>query len=66
VQDLLDEAYLYQVTGKAWTNTFWAGQNINNLSESLEDVAVQGDLQRIRNVSPSLEERIVIMLQQIT
>ena len=53
---LLDDAYLSQMLGKPWTNTFWAGQNINNLGESIADIAKRGELQRIRNVTLSIEK----------
>ena len=55
-QKLLDGAYLFQMLGKPWTNTFWAGQNINNLGESIAEVAKRGELKRIRNVTPSIEK----------
>ncbi len=57
-QKLLDEAYMFQMLGKPWTNTFWAGQNINNLKESIADIARRGELKSIRNVTPPIEEFI--------
>jgi DNA polymerase/3'-5' exonuclease PolX len=57
-QKLLDKAYVCQITGKPWSNIFWAGQNINNLKESIRRIAQRGELQSIRNVNPSIEEYI--------
>lgn len=62
-QKLLDEAYVSQMLGKPWTNTFWAGQNINNLKESIQDIAARGELQKIRNVNPSIEESLLDLLR---
>ena len=62
-QELLDESYLSQMSGRPWTKTFWAGQNINNLRESIEDIARMGELRRIRNVDPSVEEYLLNLLR---
>ena len=61
-QKLLDESYLSQMLGRPWTKTFWAGQNINNLGESIEDIARRGELRGIRNVDPSIEEYVLNLL----
>ena len=62
-QKLLDESYLSQMLGKPWTNTFWAGQNINNLKESIQDIVTRGELRKIRNVNPSIEESVLNLLR---
>jgi DNA repair photolyase len=62
-QKLLDESYLSQMLGKPWTKTFWAGQNINNLKESIEDIAERNELGRIRNVDPLIEEYVLNLLR---
>ena len=62
-QRLLDESYLSQMLGKPWTKTFWAGQNINNLSESIENIAKRGELKSIKNVDPSIEEYVLDLLK---
>ncbi len=64
-QGLLDEAHLAQITGKPWTNLFWAGQNINNLRTSISELAKARQLRTIRNVGPGIEKRIVAMLEAI-
>ena len=61
-QELLDESYLSQMLGSPWTKTFWAGQNINNLGESIEDIARRGELSRIRNIDSSIEEYVLGLL----
>jgi hypothetical protein len=35
---LLNKAYKLQMQGKVWCNLRWAGQNIQNLKESIEDI----------------------------
>jgi len=62
-ESLLNESYLAQMQGKAWMSTFWAGQNINNLAESISGIAQRGELQTIRNVGPAIEERILSLLK---
>jgi DNA repair photolyase len=57
-EQFLNEAYELQALGKAWTNLFWAGQNINNLPGSLVEISKRGELQGIRNVNPEIEGRI--------
>jgi len=61
-QKLLDESYLCQMLGRPWTKTFWAGQNINNLGESIEDIARRGELRGIRNVDSSIEAYVLSLL----
>jgi len=63
---LLNTAFELQFTGKAWTGTFWAGQNIQNLRESLVDVARRGELGRIRNVTPEVESLVLANLGSST
>jgi hypothetical protein len=63
-EKLLNESYLSQMMGKPWTKTFWAGQNINNLGESIEDIAKRGELGKIRNVDPSTEGYILDLLEE--
>ncbi|MEW6103787.1 MAG: radical SAM protein [bacterium] len=57
-EKLLNEAYELQILGKAWSNTHWAGQNIQNLKEPIIDVAKRGDLPKIRNVNAEIEKFI--------
>ena len=61
-EEILNESYLAQLSGKPWKNLFWAGQNINNLKESIAEIANRGELQSIRNIDAKLEERIEKML----
>ncbi|MDY6911206.1 MAG: radical SAM protein [Chloroflexota bacterium] len=61
---LLDESYLMMIQGKPSTILFWAGQNIQNLTESIVDVAARGELRTIRNVGPALEQRILKWLKE--
>lgn len=63
-EQFLNESYLFQCTNKPWTNLFWAGQNIQNLKESIVDVAARGELLSIRNVDKVLEKRIIDFLDK--
>lgn len=64
-QVFLNEAYELQCRGKAWSNLHWAGQNIQNLKESIADVAARGELRSIRNVTPDPAVRIEKLLKQV-
>jgi DNA repair photolyase len=57
-EEFLNEAFVEQAIGKPYSNLFWAGQNIQNLKESIADIAERGELQGIRNVNEDLEDRI--------
>ena len=61
-EDLLNEAYMAQIQGTASNSFFWAGQNIQNLPESIANVAARSELQTIRNVGPAIEKRIIDFL----
>ncbi len=63
-QKLLDEAYVRQALGKPWKDLFWAGQNINNLKESIAEISARGKLCTIRNVGPSIESTLLEMLRE--
>jgi len=41
---------------------FLAGQSINNLVESIEDVARRNELRRIRYIDSSVEEYVLTLL----
>ena len=64
-EELLVEAYVAQFLGKPWTNVHWAGQNINNLKESIRGIAGRGELRSIRNVNAVLEKRINKRLDEL-
>ena len=61
-ENLLNEAYMAQIQGTASNSIFWAGQNIQNLPESIANVAARSELQTIRNVGPAIEKRIIDFL----
>lgn len=54
-EKLLNKAYVNQDLGKPFSNLHWAGQNIQNLKESIVEVAKGGELQKIRNVNEEIE-----------
>jgi hypothetical protein len=55
---LLNQSYENQTTGKSWKNNFWAGMNIQNLKEPIEEIAKRGDLKTVRNVNETIEDFI--------
>jgi DNA repair photolyase len=62
---LLNEAYDLMITGGSWTRLHWAGMNIQNLRESIVEVAEREELRSIRNVDRELESRIRGYLSEI-
>lgn len=54
----LNKAYERQMNNIKSTNLFWAGMNIQNLKESIIDIAQRNELQTIRNVNADIEEYI--------
>ena len=57
-EKLLNEAYERQMLGKYWNNLFRAGQNIQNLTESVEIISQRNELTKIRNVGDSIKGKI--------
>jgi DNA repair photolyase len=64
-EKLLNQAYELQMLGKAWSNLHWAGQNIQNLKESIIEVAKRNELDKIRNVNQEIEEFINNILREV-
>jgi len=58
-EKLLNRAYYLQMTGKAWSNLYWAGMNIQNQKEPVEDIAKRSELHLIRNVNDEISEFIL-------
>jgi DNA repair photolyase len=57
-EKLLNEAFKLQILGKVWSKKYWAGQNIQNLKESIVNIAKRNELQKIRNVNDEIESFI--------
>ncbi len=57
-EKLLNRSYQLQIMGKNWKNIHWAGMNIQNLKESLLDIAERNELRKIRNVNSDIENFI--------
>lgn len=64
-EKLLDLSYSEQINGKAWSHYFWAGQNIQNLKESVRDIASRNELKKIRGIGPKLDEIILKELKTV-
>jgi len=65
-EEFLNEAFDNQYADRLWKDLHWAGQNIQNLTESIVDIASRGELRKIRNVDNALENRIQTFLEQNT
>jgi hypothetical protein len=63
-EKLLNKAYRLQMSGKTWNKLYWAGQNIQNLEESIVDIAKGGNLQKIRNVDEKISSFIIEALRE--
>ncbi len=61
---LLNHAYLRQANGQYWQNFYWAGQNIQNLREPIDEVSARNELHSIRNVGGKIAEEVLQMLDQ--
>jgi DNA repair photolyase len=61
-ESLLCEAYERQLRGEPFESLHWAGQHVQNLRESIEDVAARGELETIRNVRGPVLERVRALL----
>ncbi len=57
-QHLCDKSYNNQIQGKPYSNLLWAGLNISNLKESIQDVANRKELKKIKNVDDEIIEEI--------
>ncbi len=44
--------------GKYWNHLFWAGQNIQNLTESIEAIAETVEFTTIRNVKGDIKDKV--------
>ncbi len=64
-EKLLNQAYDLQIEGKAYSNTHWAGQNIQNLKESIVEVAERDELRGIRNVNREIESFVYEEIDRI-
>ena len=63
-EQLLNEAYRQQMVGKPYENLHWAGQNIQNLKEPIEEIAARGELTTIRNVRGPILEKVNHLLYE--
>jgi DNA repair photolyase len=61
-ETLLNQAYEKQLLGEDWQALFWAGQNIQNLQESIVAVAERSELGKIRNVTGRTKNKVESLL----
>ncbi len=62
-ENLLKHAFYLQATGQVWSDIQWAGMNIQNLKESVADIAGRNELKKIRNINSRIEKYIINFLQ---
>ncbi|MBI5417191.1 hypothetical protein HZA55_04510 [Candidatus Poribacteria bacterium] len=58
-EKLFNMAYDRQIKGLDFSNIFWAAQNIQNLKESITEVAKRNELKEIRNVDDNVIKLLV-------
>ncbi|MFX0101324.1 MAG: radical SAM protein [Candidatus Hodarchaeota archaeon] len=61
---LINKAYALEVQGKKHDRYQWAGLLIQNLNESLDDIAARNELQKIKNVDKQIETEIKPFLKK--
>jgi len=54
-EKFLNSAYKKQITGADWKTSFWAGHEIQNMKESIKDIAARDELHLIKNVNKQVE-----------
>ena len=55
-EKFLNSAYKRQMTGRDWKTSFWAGHEIQNLKESIAEIASRNKLHLIKNVNKQVED----------
>ncbi|MBN2535869.1 MAG: hypothetical protein JXB88_23515 [Spirochaetales bacterium] len=63
-EKFLNEACRLQDLGKTYSNLYWAGMNIQNLKEDIQDLAARKELKTIRNVNDDVERKIITILEE--
>ena len=65
-QYLCDMSYDRQIQGKYYNHLLWAGLNIGNLKESIQDIANRNELKSIKSVGDKIIELINPILKANT
>ncbi len=65
-EKLFNISYERQITGRHWDAFFWAAYNIQNLKESIIDIAKRGELKKIRSVGDKIAKYIISVIEDIT
>ena len=65
-QYLCDMSYDRQIQGKYYNHLLWAGLNIGNLKESIQDIANRNELKSIKSVGDKIVELIKPFLKSNT
>ena len=60
----LNEAYGLQMSGKQAKALYWAGQNIQQLKESIIEIARRGDLAGIKGIDQEILQRLKAILPE--
>ncbi len=62
---LLDQAYFNQIAGKPCSTFQWAGLHLQNMKESIIDVAKRGELKTLKNFTPKVVEFVEPFLPRL-
>ena len=65
-EKLLNISYMKQLSGSYWQDYFWMGQNIQNLKESIMEVATKNELGSIRGMNSKMKKKLEDELTAIT
>lgn len=63
-QELADHAYELQLQGKYYNHYLWAANHINNLTQSITDLAQNGQLETIQNVKGKVKEEVKRLIKK--
>lgn len=58
-EKFFNASYKNQITGRSWKKSFWVGHDIQNLKESVLDVAQRKELDNLKNVDQQVESYIL-------
>lgn len=61
----LNSAYKKQITAGDWKTSFWAGHEIQNLNESIKDIAARDELKLIKNVNTQVDDYLKNYLKKL-
>ncbi len=65
-EKFLNASYKNQIIEKQWKKSYWAGHDIQNLKESLVDLAQKNNLQSLKNVDKQVEGYVLQFIKELS